>query len=330
VFAGQPGFGEWSGEVWGAHLAWSGNHFVAAELLPDGRRSLQLGELLHPGEIALEPGQTYSTPTVLGVYSGTGLTAASQQFHRFARSLPAHPSRPRPVLLNTWEAVYFDHNTERLKALATAAAEVGIERFVLDDGWFGSRRGSTAGLGDWEVSPEVYPDGLGPLIAHVRSLGLEFGLWVEPEMVNPDSDVYRAHPDWALVTEGYEPKLGRHQLVLDLTNPAAYAHVRDQLHAVLSQNDIAYIKWDHNRVLVQGSDATGASGAHRQTLAAYALFDELRGCTRRWSSSRAQVAAGASTWRSCAAPSGCGRATATMRWSARPSSVARRCSSRRR
>jgi alpha-galactosidase len=277
VFAGQPGFGEWSGEVWGAHLAWSGNHFVAAELLPDGRRSLQLGELLHPGEIALEPGQTYSTPTVLGVYSGTGLTAASQQFHRFARSLPAHPSRPRPVLLNTWEAVYFDHNTERLKALATAAAEVGIERFVLDDGWFGSRRGSTAGLGDWEVSPEVYPDGLGPLIAHVRSLGLEFGLWVEPEMVNPDSDVYRAHPDWALVTEGYEPKLGRHQLVLDLTNPAAYAHVRDQLHAVLSQNDIAYIKWDHNRVLVQGSDATGASGAHRQTLAAYALFDELRG-----------------------------------------------------
>jgi len=276
VFAGKPGFGEWSGEVWGAHLAWSGNHFVAAEVLPDGRRSLQLGELLHPGEIALEPGESYRTPTLLGVYSGSGLTAASQQFHRYARALPAHPTRPRPVLLNTWEAVYFDHDTERLQALATAAAEVGIERFVLDDGWFGGRRGSTAGLGDWEVSPEVYPHGLTPLIQHVRDLGMEFGLWVEPEMVNPDSDVYRAHPDWALVTDGYEPKLSRHQLVLDLTNPQAYAHVRDQLHAVLAANDIAYVKWDHNRELVQGSDATGASGAHRQTLAAYRLFDELR------------------------------------------------------
>lgn len=276
VFVGEPGFGEWSGEVWGAHLAWSGNHFLAAEQLADGRRCLQLGELLHPGEVALEPGESYRTPTVLGTYSEGGLTPASQRFHRFARSLPAHPTRPRPVLLNTWEAVYFDHDTERLKTLAAAAAAVGIERFVLDDGWFGGRRDDRAGLGDWTVSPDVYPDGLGPLVSHVRELGMEFGLWVEPEMVNPDSELYRAHSDWALVTAGYEPVLGRNQLVLDLTRPEAYAHVRDQLHAVLHQYDISFVKWDHNRTLVQGSGATGSPGSHDQTLAVYRLLDELR------------------------------------------------------
>ncbi|MCY7299312.1 MAG: alpha-galactosidase, partial [Ilumatobacteraceae bacterium] len=175
-----------------------------------------------------------------------------------------------------WEAVYFEHDTERLKTLATAAAAVGIERFVLDDGWFGGRRDDDAGLGDWTVSSAVYPDGLGPLISHVRALGMEFGLWIEPEMVNADSDLYRAHPDWALTTDGYEAVIGRNQLVLDLTNAAAYSHVRDQLHAVLAQHDIAAIKWDHNRQLVQGSDATGAAATHLQTLAAYRLFDELR------------------------------------------------------
>ena len=276
LFAAEAGFGEWAGQVWGAHLAWSGNHFLAAELLPDGQRCVQLGELLHPGELVLEPGASYRTPTVVGTYSEHGLTAASQNFHRFARSLPAHPTRPRPVALNTWEAVYFEHDTERLKTLATAAAAVGIERFVLDDGWFGGRRDDDAGLGDWTVSSAVYPDGLGPLISHVRALGMEFGLWIEPEMVNADSDLYRAHPDWALTTDGYEAVIGRNQLVLDLTNAAAYSHVRDQLHAVLAQNDIAAIKWDHNRQLVQGSDATGAAATHLQTLAAYRLFDELR------------------------------------------------------
>ena len=139
LFAGTVGFGEWQGEVWGAHLAWSGNHDVVAERLPDGRRIVQLGELFHPGEIALEPGESYSTPEVIAVHSGDGLTPATWGFHRHLRGRPGHPTTPRPVLLNTWEAVYFDHDTERLCALATAAADVGIERFVLDDGWFGSR-----------------------------------------------------------------------------------------------------------------------------------------------------------------------------------------------
>jgi len=276
VVAGAAGFGEWHGEVWAAHLAWSGNHSLLVERLPDGRRYVQLGELLHPGELALEPGATYSTPEVVATYAADGLTPATWGFHRSLRARPEHPRTPRPVLLNTWEAVYFDHDGDRLHRLATAAAELGVERFVLDDGWFGGRRDDRRGLGDWTVSEVAHPHGLGPLIAHVHALGMDFGIWVEPEMVNPDSDLYRAHPEWALVTEGYEPVLGRHQLVLDLARPDAYAHVRDQLHALLRDHAVAFVKWDMNRPLAQGSGEGGAAGAHAQTLAVYRLLDELR------------------------------------------------------
>ncbi len=276
AFAGSAGFGEWHGEVWGAHLAWSGNHSLLAECLPDGRRLLQLGELLHPGEIVLEAGATYSTPEVIAVYSSDGATPASWAYHRFVRSRPGHPIRPRPVLVNTWEAVYFDHDNDRLRELATVAAAVGIERFVLDDGWFGSRRDDRSGLGDWTVSAEVYPNGLAPIIDHVRSLGMEFGIWVEPEMVNPDSDLFRAHPEWALTTAGYEPVTGRHQLVLNLAIEGAYQHVLGQLDDLLRDHDIAYVKWDMNRDHVQGSGADGAAGTHAQTLALYRLLDELQ------------------------------------------------------
>ena len=277
LFAGPAGFGEQHGEVWGVHLAWSGNNNLLAECLADGRRYVQLGELLHPGEVALGPSESYRAPMVVATYGPTGITSASRALHRYVRSRPGHPGpdRPRPVLLNTWEAVYFDHDVERLKALADAAAEVGIERFVLDDGWFGGRRNDRAGLGDWWVSPELYPDGLTPLIDHVRSLGMEFGIWVEPEMVNPDSDLYRAHPDWALVTPGYEPVLGRHQLVLNLAHPDAFAHVLGQLDALLRDHDIAYVKWDMNRDHVQGSGNDGRAGTHAQTLALYRMLDEL-------------------------------------------------------
>jgi alpha-galactosidase len=276
LFAGTVGFGEWHGEVWGVHVAWSGNHTLLAERLPDGRRYVQGGELLHPGEVVLEPGEQYATPEVVGTYAGRGLTPATWGFHRAVRSSPARPRRPRPVLLNTWEAVYFRHDMPTLRELADTAAALGVERFVLDDGWFGSRRDDTSGLGDWWVSPEVYPDGLAPLIDHVTGLGMEFGIWVEPEMVNPDSDVMRAHPDWALVTDGYEPVSGRNQLVLDLARPDAYEHVLGLLDALLRGHDIAYVKWDMNRDHVQGSSATGSAGTHAQTLALYSLLDELR------------------------------------------------------
>lgn len=274
VWACEPGAREWASQVWGVHLAWSGNHSIVAECLPDGRRYLQVGELLHPGEICLEPGESYTTPEVVASYSTEGFTPASWRFHREVRRQVAHPDRPRPVLINTWEAVYFDHEFGRLCALADAAAAVGVERFVLDDGWFGSRRNDLKGLGDWKVSIEAHPHGLDPLITHVRSLGMEFGIWVEPEMVNPDSDLFRAHPDWALAT-GDAPVLGRNQLVLDLARPDAYDHVLAQLDELLGEHDIAFVKWDMNRPHAGGSGATGAAGTHAQTLALYRLIDEL-------------------------------------------------------
>jgi alpha-galactosidase len=272
---------EWNGDVWGLHLAWSGNHVLYAERLVDGRRYVQLGELFHPGEMCVYPGETYTTPSVIGVRSDHGFTPASWGFHRDARRrVPRPPSSislpPRKVHVNTWEAVYFDHDVERLKELAEAAAAVGAERFVLDDGWFGDRRHDRAGLGDWTVSPEVYPDGLAPLIEHVHSLGMDFGIWVEPEMVNPDSELLRTHPEWALVTEGYEPVLGRHQLVLDLTRSDAFDHVLARLDTLLADHAVAYVKWDMNRWVVQGSGADGKAAAHDQTAAVYRLLDELR------------------------------------------------------
>ena len=276
LFVGEPGFGEWHGEVFGVHLAWSGAHQAAVQVLADGRALMSAGELLHPGEISLEPGERYTTPELIAVHSASGLTPASWAFHRTLRARPGHPTSPRPVLLNTWEAVYFDHDLARLRALADAAAEVGIERFVLDDGWFGSRRDDTSGLGDWVVSADAWPDGLAPLIDHVRGLGMEFGIWVEPEMVNPDSDLHRAHPDWVLAAAGYEPVLARNQLVLDLARPDAYAHVRGQLDVLLRDHDIAFVKWDMNRNHVQASGATGAPGTHAQTVALYRLLDDLR------------------------------------------------------
>ena len=276
LFAGTEGFGEWHGEVWGVHLGWSGNWQYLAEVLPDGRALVQIGELLHPGELSLGLGDSYSTPWVHATFSEHGLTPASWGFHRFLRARPTHPARPRPVLVNTWEAVYFDHDLQRLQALATTAAAVGAERYVLDDGWFGSRRDDTSGLGDWVVSADAHPHGLAPLIEHVRALGMEFGLWFEPEMVNPDSDLYRAHPGWALADPRYEPVLARHQLVLNLAIPEAYAHVRDQMDAVLRDHDIAFVKWDMNRHHVQGSGVRGTAGSHQQTLAVYRLLDELR------------------------------------------------------
>lgn len=276
VIAVEAGATEWAGQVWAVHLAWSGNHQWSAERTVDGRRQLQVGELLHAGEVVLGPGEEYRTPELVASYSARGLTPASWGFHRTLRSRATHANTPRPVTFNSWEAVYFDHDADHLARLVTLAAEVGVERFVLDDGWFGGRRDDTAGLGDWWVSPEAHPDGLTPLIDRVHAAGMQFGLWVEPEMVNPDSDLLRAHPDWALVDDRYEPVLHRDQLVLDLTRPEAFAHVHRALDRLLSDNAIDFLKWDMNRPHIHAADSAGAAGTHRQTLAAYHLFDVLR------------------------------------------------------
>lgn len=274
--AGRPGFGFETGRVHGIHVAWSGSHSVLAERVPTGEAFLSGGELYAPGEIVLEPGATIATPWVVGSW-GDGLNELSWRFHDELRARPQHPRRPRPITLNTWEAVYFDHDLDRLTALADAAAEVGVERFVLDDGWFLGRRDDTAGLGDWRVDTAVWPQGLHPLVDHVRGLGMEFGLWVEPEMVNPDSDLAREHPDWILRSRLDLPPVARQQQVLDLAHPDAYAHIAARLHALLDEYPIAYLKWDHNRDLVDaGSGPGGASQVHAHTLAVYRLLDELK------------------------------------------------------
>jgi alpha-galactosidase len=275
LMAGTAGFGNRHGQVWGLHLAWSGNHRTYAERRPDGRAVLAAGELLDAGEVVLAPGEAYTTPDVLAVTSDEGLDGLSRRLHGFARSRAGHPRRPRPAVLNTWEAVYFDHGLERLTALADVAADVGVERFVLDDGWFLHRRDDRAGLGDWTVDPQVWPAGLGPLISHVRGLGMEFGLWVEPEMVNVDSDLYRAHPDWVLRAGDRLPVEWRHQQVLDLTVRDAFGHVLGRLDALLRDHDIAFLKWDHNRDLIDAGHQ-GHPAVRAQTHAVYRLLDELR------------------------------------------------------
>nr|WP_246256607.1 alpha-galactosidase [Isoptericola halotolerans] len=275
--AGEPGFGARSGEVWAVHAGWSGNQRMHAERSYHGVCLLAAGELLEPGEVRLAPGESYVAPWTYATY-GTGLDDASARVHDWLRARPGHPRTPRPVVVNTWEAVTFDHSLDRLTALADAAASVGAERFVLDDGWFGARRDDRAGLGDWTVARDVYPEGLWPLVDHVRGLGMDVGLWVEPEMVNPDSGVARAHPEWLLTAPGGRaPGQARHQQVLDLADPGAYAHVLGQLDALLDEYPIASLKWDHNREIGEaGLPPSGRGAVRGQTLAVYRLMDTLR------------------------------------------------------
>jgi alpha-galactosidase len=278
IAAGTRGFGFRSGEVWGMHVGWSGNHRSYAERLPSGEAVVGGGELLLPGEISLGPAEEYATPWLYASY-GRGLDAMATRFHSYLRSLPGHAGggRPRPVILNTWEAVYFNHELNRLRELAEHAADVGVERFVLDDGWFRNRHDDSSGLGDWYVDEKAWPDGLHPLVDHVHELGMEFGLWVEPEMVNPDSDLARAHPDWILATGGRQPVTGRKQQVLNLARSDAYSYIQNRLLALLDEYPISYLKWDHNRDLVDaGHYPGGAPGVHAQTAAVYALIDDLK------------------------------------------------------
>ena len=277
VFA--PHADDLHGEVLLAHLAWSGNHHLSLQRLGDGGHALQGGVHFLSGEMALGAGQRWQSPPLLLAYSGQGWCGASQRLHAHARAdvlrWGGGAMRPRPVHLNTWEAVYFDHDQATLFALAAQAAQLGIERFVLDDGWFPGRPNDRSGLGDWWPDPAKYPQGLGPLIEHVRGLGMEFGLWVEPEMVSPDSALYRAHPDWALGSAGRTLQTGRHQLVLDLSRPEVANYLFDKLDTLLRSHPIAYLKWDMNRDYAQAENVLGHSVAAAQVGALYALLERL-------------------------------------------------------
>ncbi|OKL51887.1 alpha-galactosidase [Buchananella hordeovulneris] len=277
LLAGRPGFNFRRGQVYGLHVAAPANSRFYIERLPEGWQVLGGGELLHPGEVTLAPGQSYRGP-LLHFTQGQGLDEAAGRFHDWIRSLPTAPGPARPVTLNVWEAVGFDQRLDKLLALADAAHALGVERFVLDDGWFLGRRDDTAGLGDWQVDPIVWPDGLTPLVERVVGHGMEFGLWFEPEMVNPNSQVAREHPDWLLAAHPELPVAWRHQQVLDLTNPQAWNHVHTQMDALLRRYPISYLKWDHNRDTFDAGSQTAdrRAVAGEQVRCALRLMDRLR------------------------------------------------------
>lgn len=254
------------GRAYALHYAWSGGHRMLAEELPDGRRQVQFGA---PLRAETQAGRRFESAELVAIYSDTGLNGIGAAFQRDTRDRVItwpNPARPRPVHYNCWEAIYFKHTLADLSEIADRAAALGAERFVLDDGWFGRRDDDTTSLGDWTIDRNKWPDGLQPLIAHVKSLGMTFGLWFEPEMVNPDSDLHRAHPDWMLGP--VDQVTGRHQLVLDLSKPQVRDYLFDAVSAILTEYDIDYIKWDHNRLLPVVDVA--------QTHGAYDLFDRLR------------------------------------------------------
>ena len=240
------------GEVWFGALGWSGSWRITVERdqldavrVTGGFNPFDFGFVLHPG-------QELETPVFYGGYSSQGLGGASRVLHRFELEeiLPhanAKMPRPRPVIYNSWEATEFNVNEAGQMALAEKAAALGVDRFVMDDGWFGQRKNDHAGLGDWYVNPEKFPHGLKPLIDKVHALGMDFGLWVEPEMVNPDSDLYRKHPDWVLNFPGRPETEQRNQLVLNLARPDVRAFILGFLDKLLTENDIAFLKWDYNR-----------------------------------------------------------------------------------
>ncbi len=279
----RPGTTESQGEVYGFSLVYSGNFMAQVEVDTFDVSRVTMG--IHPDGFCwpLQPGQSFQTPEAVMVYSAEGLTGMSQVYHQLYRRRLARGvwrDRPRPILINNWEATYFDFDEEKLLRLARTAARAGIELFVLDDGWFGARTSDRAGLGDWVPNPERLPQGIGGLARKIRQLGLSFGLWIEPEMVNPDSDLYRAHPDWIISDPDHFACLSRNQYVLDFSRPEVVEHIYKQISAVLRESGAEYIKWDMNRCISECfSRALPAEQQgtlyHRQILGVYALYERL-------------------------------------------------------
>ncbi|WP_051978310.1 alpha-galactosidase [Edaphobacter aggregans] len=238
------------GDVWFAALGWSGSWQIA--IVQDAVKGVRVtaGPNAFDFSYYLKNGETFQTPYFYGGFSDRGVGGASRLLHRFeVDSLLPHAPHPklRPVLYNSWEATTFNVDETGQMALAEKAADIGVERFVMDDGWFGRRNSDHAGLGDWTVNPTKFPHGLKPLIDKVHSLHMDFGLWVEPEMVNPDSDLYRKHPEWVLNFKGRPRTEGRNQLVLNLAREDVHDYVLQVLDKLLNDNDIAFLKWDYNR-----------------------------------------------------------------------------------
>ncbi|BCY09907.1 alpha-galactosidase [Actinoplanes sp. L3-i22] len=268
------------GEVWSTALAWSGSWRITLHRDPTGRAGWT-GGFGHEGLTwTLTPGQSLETPVFAGLYSAGGFGGASRAWHGYVRGhVLSHPDEVRPVLYNSWEATGFDVDEPGQRNLAARAARLGVELFVVDDGWFGGRVSDHSGLGDWTPNPDRFPHGLRPLADEVHRLGMGFGLWVEPEMVNPDSDLYRAHPDWVLHMAHRGRTELRHQLVLNLARPdtAAWAHA--WLDRLVTANHIDFLKWDANRSMTEAGWPGHADPDRvwiEQTRAVHRIMDRLR------------------------------------------------------
>ena len=272
-----------NGDVYGFNFVYSGNFIAQAEKSQFDSVRVLMG--INPVDFCwnLKPGEEFYAPEVISVYSSEGLGGMSRSFHDLYRRhliRGKYKDRKRPILINNWEATYFDFNTEKLIAIAKRASALGIEMLVMDDGWFGHRNDDSSSLGDWFVNEEKLQGGLKYLVDEVNKLGLKFGIWMEPEMISPDSDLYRAHPDWAIQIPGRTPVKSRAQLVLDLSRDEVVEYVYGRISAILKSANIEYLKWDMNRQLTDLGSIGLTSEAqgelfHRYVLGVYALQDRL-------------------------------------------------------
>ena len=279
----EHGADEFHGSVWAASLVYSGSFQASCRVDNFGHARLSAG--MNPDVFSwlLNPGESLVSPEAVLVYSDSGLNGMSQKYHRLYRSRLARGTwrdRSRPVLLNNWEGTYFDFDENRLLAIAEKAAAMGVELFVLDDGWFGRRNSDNCSLGDWVENREKLPSGLSALSEKIHALGLRFGLWFEPEMVSPDSDLYRAHPDWCLHVEGRPRTQARQQLILDLSRPEVQDYILAAVSAVLRAVRIDYVKWDMNRNMTEAFSAAlpperKKETQHRYMLGLYRVLEKL-------------------------------------------------------
>jgi alpha-galactosidase len=277
VLINRPGQAwEESGTVYFAALAYSGAWQIAVEQLPTWDVRIHAGYLPFDFQLDLAPGEKHITPAVVCGVSAEGWGGASRRLHAFTRERVLPHPRLRPVLYNGWEAMYFDLTLDGLIDLARKAAAIGVELFCVDDGWFGARRSELAGLGDWVVSADAFPQGIEPLVQEVHRLGMKFGLWIEPEMVNPDSDLYRQHPDWVLHFPGRERTQARHQLVLDFGRAEVVEHIFAVLDELVTRYNIAFFKWDMNRLATEPGSVAGKTIWRAHTAGVYAIMDRLR------------------------------------------------------
>lgn len=271
---------ERAGDIWSVALAWSGSWKIVTQLADDGGLHIVGGvndfDLRH----ALAPGAVLELPAMTGIHSTGGLTGMSRRWHRFQRNgVVPDPQRPRPVHFNSWEVAFFDISFDQQLKLATSVAGLGVELFVIDDGWFVGRNSDTAGLGDWSPDPVKFPDGIRPLADAVHELGMQFGLWVEPEMVNEDSELFRAHPDWIYQWPNRPRTYRRNQLMLDFSRPDVQDWAIDLLDSLIRENRLDYFKWDMNRPLSEPNSSSVADGGSvwiEHVHGLYRVWDELR------------------------------------------------------